>query len=119
MSPVGQEDRRCITFCLKEVDEVAIACGKLFEGSGTGGGRAYHKWTSYCIVVVGSEVRVIPVEAVLAFCGESVGEIAPWRDRVLFGRDSSADGSLNDLDAKGSSLTWVTPGTPSICGVPR
>jgi len=64
-------------FGLKEIDEVILACGELFKGSGTGGGRAYHKWTSYCIVVVGSEVRVIPVEAVFAFSGESVSEIAP------------------------------------------
>jgi len=43
----------------------------------------YHKWASYSVVVVGSEMRVIPVEAVLACCGESVSEVASWRDRVL------------------------------------
>jgi len=77
VSPVGQKDWRCITFCLKKIDEVAVACGNFFKRSGTGGGRAYNEWASYSIVVIGSKMRVIPVEAVLAFCGKLVGEIAP------------------------------------------
>lgn len=76
-----------------------MAGGNLRKGSDAGGGRAYHKWTTYCIIVVGSEVRVIPVEAVLAFRAESVGKVTSWWDRVLFMKDRSGDGSLNDTSA--------------------
>ena len=84
MSPVTQEDRRCIMFSLEEILEVVVICGEFLKRSGTGGRRAYHKWTSYCIIVVGPEVRVIPVEAVFVLCRESVSKIAPWDDRELF-----------------------------------
>ena len=84
MSPVSQEDRRCILFSLEEILEVIVICGELLKRSGTGGRRAYHEWASYCIIVVGPEVGVIPVEAVLVLCRESVSKIAPWDDRVLF-----------------------------------
>lgn len=84
MSPVTQEDRRCVALSQKKILEVVVVRGEFLKRSGTGGRRAYDKWASYCIIVVGPEVRVIPVEAVLAFCKESISEIAPWSDRVLF-----------------------------------
>lgn len=84
MSPVTQEDRRCIVLSLKEILEIVVVRGEFLKRSGTGRRRAYDKWASYCIIVVGPEVRVIPVEAVFAFCREFISKIAPWSDRVLF-----------------------------------
>ena len=84
MRPVTQEDRRCITFGLEEILEIVVVGGELFKRSGTGGRRADQKGASYCIIVVGPEVRVIPVEAVLARCRESVSEVGPGGNRVLF-----------------------------------
>lgn len=83
VGPVGEHDRRRVMFGLKEFGEVAVAGGDLLKGSTTRGIRTYQEWASDGIVVVGSEVRVIPVEAVLAIRGESVSEVAPWRNWVL------------------------------------
>ncbi len=86
MSPITQEDRRCIGLSPKEILEIVVIRGEFLKRSGTGGRRTYHKWASYCIIVVSPEVRVIPVETVFARCRESVSKIAPWGDRVLFQR---------------------------------
>jgi len=67
VGPIGKQARRCVTFGLKEIVTVVVTRGKLLKGSATRGRRMYEEWTSYSVVVVGSEVRVVPIEAILAF----------------------------------------------------
>jgi hypothetical protein len=45
----------------------------------------YHQWTSDRIVVVGSEMSMVPIEAIFVSHGEFVSEVAPSRDGILLG----------------------------------
>ena len=42
-----------------------------------------HQWATYSVIVIGTEVRVIPVESILTLEREAIGEIAAGRDGVL------------------------------------
>lgn len=59
---------------------------------------------------------MIPIEAVLVRQIEAIREIVAGRNGVLTWTLASREVSRRD---EAADLTCVTPGTPSMCGVPR
>ena len=75
-------------FSANELREFNLVRGKTFERPTARWGGMYHQGPPDGVVVVGTEVGVVPIEAVLIFCGEAVGEVGARKNGIL-GQDMS------------------------------
>lgn len=116
MIPVRKKNWERIALRLEQGVDVGVTRGKRLEGASA---RSFGKdfyWPTDRIVVISAEMGMVPVEAVLILQFEAISEIAARRNRVL--RWTLARQKVYIQD-EAAHLTCVTPGTPSMCGVPR
>lgn len=83
VSPVSQQDGSRLAFGLEKHVHFGATAGKALERARTRRRRANHERAPYRIIVVSSEVRMVPVEAIFISYGEFVGEVTSWWDRKL------------------------------------
>lgn len=83
MRPVIQHYWHGIVFGMKKLIKFDLARGKALERATTRWGRVYHQWSSDSIVIVGLYMGMVPVEAILVFGGEAVGEVCARKDGIL------------------------------------
>lgn len=76
MVPVGQNDWNCASLSLEHLAQFCFVLSEALKGASARRGRMNDQRSADSIVVVRSEVRVIPVEAVFRGDRESIRKIS-------------------------------------------
>lgn len=96
--------------CPEEGPQIRFVAGEALERSAPGWSWVYHERPAYSVVVICFEVGVVPVESVLVFQWEAVGEIpSGWYDVLQASKYWTVC-----IGLMFGWLTCVTPGTPSM-----
>jgi hypothetical protein len=91
MCPVTQKNGCSVPLRLQNDITLVWAMSKLFKWPQSLGRWSYQEWPSYAVIVVCSNVGMIPEEAILIFDRESVGEVTARRYGILWSRISNKD----------------------------